>query len=93
MKYISIPTVIDAFQWTGGPDQTEDPDWIIAAIKAGKVRFGDHHMYIDTLEGVMTASIGDYIILGTEGELYPCKPVVFEKKYRPYKDGTPITYC
>ena len=36
---------------------------------------------IETLEGVMTAGIGDYIIKGVNGEFYPCKPDVFEKTY------------
>ena len=36
---------------------------------------------IKTLEGVMTASIGDYIIKGVNGEFYPCKPDIFEKTY------------
>lgn len=36
---------------------------------------------IETLEGKMTASIGDYIIKGVNGEFYPCKPDIFEKTY------------
>lgn len=36
---------------------------------------------IESLEGVMDASIGDYIIKGLRGEFYPCKPDVFHKKY------------
>jgi len=36
---------------------------------------------INTLEGVMTASVGDYIIKGINGEFYPCKPDIFEKTY------------
>lgn len=36
---------------------------------------------IATLEGVMDASIGDFIIKGLRGEFYPCKPDVFHKKY------------
>jgi len=36
---------------------------------------------IPTLEGVMTASVGDYIIEGLNGEYYPCKPDIFEKSY------------
>ncbi len=36
---------------------------------------------IETLEGVMTADIGDYIIKGVSGELYPCKPDIFKKTY------------
>ncbi|MHA2915551.1 hypothetical protein [Staphylococcus epidermidis] len=38
-------------------------------------------MYIDTLEGVMTANIGDYIVKGVNGEFYPVKPEIFEKTY------------
>lgn len=36
---------------------------------------------IQTLEGVMHANIGDYIITGVNGEVYPCKPDIFEKTY------------
>lgn len=36
---------------------------------------------IETLEGVMKASVGDYIIKGVNGEFYPCKPDIFNKTY------------
>ena len=36
---------------------------------------------INTLEGNMKASIGDFIIKGVQGEFYPCKPDIFEKTY------------
>jgi hypothetical protein len=38
-------------------------------------------MYIKTLEGDHHASVCDYIIRGVNGELYPCKPDIFEKTY------------
>lgn len=38
-------------------------------------------LLIATLEGVMQAKPGDYIIQGVEGEFYPCKPDIFEKTY------------
>ncbi len=34
-----------------------------------------------TLEGVMRVDIGDWIIKGTLGEFYPCKPEAFENSY------------
>lgn len=37
--------------------------------------------FIDTLEGGVYATYGDYIIKGVDGEFYPCKPSVFEKTY------------
>lgn len=43
-------------------------------------------MRIPTLEGVMIAREGDYIIRGIEGELYPCKPDIFEKTYERVSD-------
>lgn len=38
---------------------------------------------IQTLEGVMSAQIGDWIIKGVKGEFYPCKPDIFEATYEP----------
>jgi hypothetical protein len=39
--------------------------------------------YIETLEGTMHAAVGDYIITGVQGEVYPCKPDIFEATYEP----------
>ena len=56
--------------------------WLADAIDAGSVwLYSDGSADIRTLEGVMRANLGDWIIRGTEGELYPCKPSVFERKY------------
>ena len=46
----------------------------------------DKEIDIATLEGVMHANIGDWIITGVKGEQYPCKPDVFEKTYEPVVD-------
>lgn len=43
-------------------------------------------MDIPTLEGIMHADIGDWIITGIKGEQYPCKPDVFEQTYEPVVD-------
>ena len=45
----------------------------------------DKEMDIETLEGTMHASVGDYIITGINGEQYPCKPDIFEKTYEPVR--------
>lgn len=44
---------------------------------------------IITLEGMMTAELGDYIIKGVNGEFYPVKPDIFEKTYEIINDPTP----
>lgn len=41
----------------------------------------DKELDIETLEGVMHANVGDWIITGINGEKYPCKPDIFEKTY------------
>ncbi len=42
---------------------------------------------IHTLEGDMTASPGDYIIIGVRGEMYPCKPDIFHETYESVENG------
>lgn len=88
MKFRKKPVIIEAFKWTGGPDQEDDPQWMIDAIKDGTVYFercaSDNHvkcMVIETLEGDHRASFGDYLIQGVKGEIYPCKPDIFELTY------------
>ena len=86
MKYRKKPVVVNAFKWTGDMFQNEDPEWITEAIQEGKVYFsniGEENvvMKIETLEGTHTANRGDYIIQGVKGELYPCKPDIFEATY------------
>jgi hypothetical protein len=41
------------------------------------------HGWIDTLEGGHIVCPGDWIITGVNGEMYPCKPDIFEKTYEP----------
>lgn len=92
MKYRKRPVIIEAFQWTGDQEQLEDTEWIIEAIKEDKVHFQEEvfpnresytHMLIETLEGTMIATHGDYIIKGIKGEIYPCKSDIFEATYEP----------
>jgi len=43
-------------------------------------------LLIPTLEGLMVASENDWIIKGVKGELYPCKPDIFELTYEPVSE-------
>lgn len=93
-KYKKKPVVINAFKWTGDQYQEEDPIWIIDAIKKGTVWFENNKdedglnvltMVIKTLEGNHIANRGNYIIQGVKGEIYPCKPDIFEMTYEKVK--------
>jgi hypothetical protein len=86
MTFRKRPIVIEAFKWTGDVNQTEDPVWICDAIRAGTVTFKNEGsplvcLLVKTLEGTMRAEPGDWIIRGIKGEIYPCKPDIFEATY------------
>lgn len=49
-------------------------------------------LFIETLEGTMEASYGDYIIQGVAGEFYPCKPQIFEQSYETVPAQAESTY-
>lgn len=76
MKYQKKPVVVEAVQYDGN----------LSSVK----KFIDHkvdyafskgNFNILTLEGRLHVSDGDYIIKGVHGELYPCKPDIFEETY------------
>lgn len=77
-KYIKKPMVVETVQWTG--DNTAE---LLTFCKDCYTYQKDtkHQLRINTLEGTMKASIGDYVIKGIIGEFYACKPDVFEQTY------------
>lgn len=87
MKYKKKPVVVEAFQLNDRGLIGED--WFWDAVSNNKIithSFGKHEpnkawCEIKTLEGVMTAVSGDFIIQGVESEIYPCKPDIFHKTY------------
>lgn len=86
MKYRKKPVVIEAVRWTGGNDSLQ----AISALGGGTLELADGRgLEILTLEGTMTARIGDWIIRGIKGELYPCKPDIFAATYDPVE----VTYA
>jgi len=46
---------------------------------------------VHTLEGDMKGKSGDYLIIGIEGEQYPCKKEIFEKIYEEVESELPQT--
>jgi len=81
MKYRKKPVVIEAIQWDGSSECMAQ----IHEFCEGEFGFSDKEkkLKIYTLEGTMEAQVGDWIIKGVKGELYPCKPDIFEVTYEP----------
>lgn len=80
-KFRSKPVVIEAWQWDGHSTAPERPAW----LRGAGVR-ADHNeeaLFIQTMEGTMAATKGDWIIRGVAGEIYPCKPDIFAATYEP----------
>ena len=92
MKYRKKPVIIDAFRI--GYDKAM-PDWFTDRVTANVIELHcdnedtrdvfdpciNQWAFIETLEGTMKASNGDYVIRGVSGECYPCKPEIFDKTY------------
>ena len=79
-KYRKKPIVIEAIQWTGN-NWSEIGSWM-NSVKTNSIYHTNlNEVWIDTLEGIMTGGVGDYIIKGIKGEFYPCKADIFEASY------------
>ena len=78
MKFRIKPIVIEAEQWFEG----KEIDGVKLGITINSLtgNYVKAHM-IETLEGTMIVSPGDWIITGVNGEIYPCKPDIFKKTY------------
>ena len=90
MKFRKKPVVIEAVQFT--PELRDaivlDGAECPAGVTRGATTWNQKdrkvwsaHFFIETLEGRMDVSLGDWIITGVKGERYPCKPDIFEATY------------
>lgn len=94
--YRKKPVVVEAIRfdaytmalspWRGAPKGGEVWQWLVergADFDLDQIEPGPAFLVIRTLEGPMRAHVGDWIIKGIKGELYPCKPDIFEATYEP----------
>lgn len=93
MKFRKKPVVIEAFQMTENEriDNSEWPNWLLDAYRKERTELGALYptnihevigtLSIRTLEGALLVSWNDWIIQGVQGEIYPCKPDIFEATY------------
>lgn len=94
-RFQKLPVVIEAIQYTGGKENLRavlgftgrDPRWYqwFSSFDDYAAHVADDRgvFKVFTLEGVMEAVPGDWIIRGVAGEVYPCKPEIFAAIYRP----------
>ena len=77
-QYKKKPIVIEAIQRVDGNDD-EICDFLANSESCFEYNAGK--ITIETLEGEMAVSVGDFVIKGIRGECYPCKPDIFEQTY------------
>jgi hypothetical protein len=88
-KFRSGDKIVDAFRWTGTPDQYDGPEWMIEAIESGTVFFlcagtPDVRMVIGRLHGHDMAALGDWIIRDGSGNISAWTPVAFAAAHQPF---------
>jgi hypothetical protein len=93
-RYLKIPLLVSAVQVRsidqqnvefdgGGPDT----EWLDMALSknvgdAGGLWVVKNGLRIGTAEGILRVNVGDYIVRGTKGEIYPVRRDIFEDTYR-----------
>ena len=98
-RYVKKPIAIEAVKWKGF-NNDEIKDFAGDSVKIEVIREGDADngippsvdCSIETLEGVMKANVGDYIIKGVNGEFYPCERDIFEKTYDKADDSSVMRF-
>lgn len=81
-QYRKKPVIVDAYWFHDLESGVAILEWIGNNSGHASLSCGDDpKLVIRTLEGNMEASLGDWIIRGTAGEFYPCKPQIFDAIY------------
>lgn len=86
MKYRKLPVEIEAIQYDGYRGTMEQIVESFGPDYRHETHGNDFHdvlcrFWICTLEGEMRVATDDYVIKGVKGEVYPCKPDIFEMTY------------
>ena len=80
MRFRKKPVIIEAIQLNTGNLESV-AEWCSGSLKGVLLARSFWVIEIDTLEGQITARVGDWVIRGINGEFYPCKSDIFEKTY------------
>ena len=82
MKYRKKPVVVEAVQFVDTEESiTKLSELGLDPVRIDYADLDNPILKIETLEGMMIATEGDYIIKGVQGEFYPCKPDIFAETY------------
>jgi len=78
----TVASASDIARWANASDEPMDDPTITYIVNDARPNEA-YDMLIQTLEGGLSASVGDFIIRGVKGEFYACKPDIFLMTYEP----------
>ena len=86
-KFFKGAHLVEAFRWTADEEQTEDPHWIIDAIKSGSVTFANRgretvKLRIHLASHSYDATPGDWIIRDADGQVMACSHEAFNRDFQ-----------
>ena len=88
-QYRKKSVVVEAMQWTG---EEANEQWLAEFMGGSPLVFAEtpRMLLVQTPNGGVYATVGEWIIKGVKGEFYPCKPDIFEQTYEESdgEDGT-----
>lgn len=84
MKFRKKPVVIEAILFDGTVGSWEE---LCDTYTDSKFWLNENNkLSIQTLEGLMEAKVGDYVIRGVKGEVYSCDAEIFHMTYEAVND-------
>ena len=87
-RYRKKPVIIRAVQFLDTPESRRAIEFLSHGTVKRKLIFQKGELAIETLEGTVIANVGDWVIRGVYGGLYPCKPDIFKLTYEPVIEGS-----
>lgn len=90
-RYRKKPVVVEARQFDGTNGREIEAwadSWVEGSVRVVSEMHAPIVLAIYTLEGVMKANAGDWIIKGVNGEFYPCRNDIFQATYEEVSDGS-----
>lgn len=81
MRYVKKPIVVNALRYDG-----TNADYLRRALEADELIEVDDlgQAWVQTLEGRLRLRIGDWVVQGIAGEVYPVRDEIFARTYQPY---------
>ena len=84
MTYRKKPVLVEAIQFLDSTESLMELGDMGLEVVVDYADPENPVLRVETLNGVVSVCVGEWIIKGVRGEFYPCKPDIFEQTYEPH---------